>query len=221
MKRIFDFSCSLLGCVLLLPVFCMIAFLIMRDSPGGVFFRGVRVGKNGRPFRIYKFRSMIKGAEGNGKWNVGDTDQRITRIGHFLRNSKIDELPQLINVLKGEMSLVGPRPELKYYVDMYTERERAILDLKPGVTDWASLVNIAQFKEFTKTEDPDRIYLENIRPIKLRLQLYYRYHNSFLDDIYCLLWTIYKVMTRSNALPGKIEKIVYGYKDEVEERISL
>lgn len=201
-----------------MPVFIVVGFLIMLDSPGGIFFRGIRIGENGRPFRIYKFRSMVKDAEGNGKWNVGDKDQRITRIGHFLRNSKLDELPQLINVLKGDMSLVGPRPELKYYVDMYTEKEKAILDLKPGITDWASLVNIAQFKEFTKTEDPDRIYLENIRPIKLQLQLYYRYHNSLCDDMYCLLWTIYKVVTRSNALPEKIEQIVYGYKDRVEER---
>ena len=171
------------------------------------------MGKKGKIFYIYKFRSMIKDAEGHGKWNVGDNDTRITRMGHFLRKSKLDEIPQLINVFKGDMSLVGYRPELKYYVDMYTEREMPILDLKPGITDWASITNFNQFVGFTKASDPDEYYLKVVRPLKLELQLYYRYHHNLVDDFRCIAWTGYKVLTRSSRLPKEIQKIVDGYRD--------
>lgn len=120
MKRAIDIIVSGIGLMILSPICLILAICIIIDSPGGVFFRGPRVGKNGKIFYIYKFRSMIKDAEGHGKWNVGDNDTRITRMGHFLRKSKLDEIPQLINVFKGDMSLVGYRPELKYYVDMYS-----------------------------------------------------------------------------------------------------
>lgn len=179
----------------------IISLIIVTGSKGGVFFRGVRVGQHGKDFRIFKFRSMKPDCEGKGKWNVGDDDDRITPIGHFLRKSKVDELPQLINVLKGDMSFVGPRPELRYYTDMYTECEMAILDQKPGITDWASMANIAQFKGFTKAIDPDAYYLNVVRPLKLKLQLYYRNHHSFLGDIKCIFWTVYKVITKSDKLP--------------------
>ena len=167
MKRVFDFSVSLIGLIILSPVFLVLSIIIILDSPGGVFFRGVRVGQHGKDFRIFKFRSMLPDCEGKGKWNVGNNDDRITRVGHFLRNTKLDELPQLINVLKGDMSLVGPRPELRYYINMYTPREMPILDLKPGITDWASITNFEQFKGFTEAADPDAYYLNFIRPIKL------------------------------------------------------
>lgn len=220
MKRVVDFICSLLGLIILSPVFVILSIMIVKDSPGGVFFRGPRVGIHGKEFRIYKFRSMIPDCEGKGKWNVGDKDDRITKMGHFLRKSKLDELPQLINVLKGDMSLVGPRPELRYYTDMYTEKEKAILDLKPGITDWASMTNFEQFKGFTTASDPDKFYLEQIRPLKLRLQLYYRYHHGFLSDIKCIFWTVYKVITHSQKLPNEIQKIVddYKIKSEIETR---
>ena len=208
MKRVFDFVASMIGLIVLLPVFLVLAIVITQDSPGGVFFRGPRVGQHAKIFRIYKFRSMKPECEGHGKWNVGDKDDRITRVGHFLRKSKLDELPQLINVIKGDMSLVGPRPELQYYVDMYTEAEKPILDLKPGITDWASMVNFEQFKGFTLSEDPDAFYLEQIRPLKLKLQLYYRYNHSFVQDIKCILWTVYKVITHSKRLPKAIQNIV-------------
>lgn len=208
MKRIFDFMASLIGLIILSPVFLVLSILIVLDSSGGVFFRGQRVGQNGKLFKIYKFRSMKPDCEGKGKWNVGDNDDRITKIGHFLRKSKLDEIPQLINVLKGEMSLVGYRPELKYYVDMYTEKEKPILDLKPGITDWASMVNIEQFKNFTESSDPDEFYLKKVRPLKLQLQLYYRYNNGFWSDIYCIFYTVYKVITHSKKLPKDIQKIV-------------
>lgn len=212
MKRIFDLIASIIGIILLSPIFLIVSLLISLDSPGGVFFRGERVGQFGKVFKIYKFRSMKPNCEGKGKWNVGDNDNRITRIGHFLRKSKLDEIPQLINVIKGEMSLVGYRPELKYYTDMYTDEEKKILDLKPGITDWASMTNFDQFKGFTEARDPDIFYLEEVRPLKLRLQLYYRYNNNFWTDIYCIFYTVYKVITHSQKLPKNIQKIVDDYK---------
>lgn len=219
MKRLLDLFASSLGLLLLFPLFLVLAIVIIIDSPGGVFFRGQRVGQHGKIFKIYKFRSMKPDCEGKGKWNVGDNDDRITRVGHFLRKSKLDELPQLINVLKGEMSLVGPRPELEYYVNMYTKDEKPILDLKPGITDWASMTNFEQFKGFTGADDPDKYYLEQIRPLKLKLQLYYRYHHSFLSDIKCLIWTVYKVISHSQRLPKDIQLIVDEYFNSARKAI--
>ena len=220
MKRAFDIFVSLIGLIVLSPVFLILSLIIVIDSPGGVFFRGVRVGKNGKDFRIFKFRSMRPDCEGKGKWNVGNDDDRITRVGHFLRNTKLDELPQLINVLIGDMSLVGPRPELRVYIDMYTEREMPILDLKPGITDWASMTNFEQFKGFTEASDPDQYYLETVRPLKLELQLYYRYNNSFWGDIKCLFWTGYKVIFRSQKLPSDVQKIVDDMKVKMQNKQS-
>lgn len=212
MKRLFDILASAFGLLVLSPVMLILALLIVMDSKGGVFFRGVRVGQHGKDFRIFKFRSMKPDCEGKGKWNVGDNDDRITKMGHFLRKSKLDELPQLINVLIGDMSFVGPRPELRYYIDMYTEREMPILDQKPGITDWASMANIAQFKGFTEAADSDEYYLKVVRPLKLELQLYYRYNHSFFGDIECILWTVYKVITKSDKLPNDVQKIVDEYE---------
>ncbi|SHJ32564.1 sugar transferase [Bacteroides stercorirosoris] len=212
MKRLFDIIFSFIGLVCLSPILLIISLIIVTGSKGGVFFRGVRVGQHGKDFRIFKFRSMKPDCEGKGKWNVGDDDDRITPIGHFLRKSKVDELPQLINVLKGDMSFVGPRPELRYYTDMYTECEMAILDQKPGITDWASMANIAQFKGFTEAIDPDAYYLNVVRPLKLKLQLYYRNHHSFLGDIKCIFWTVYKVITKSDKLPKDVQEILDNYE---------
>ena len=217
MKRLFDIVASLVGLIVLSPVFLIVSIMIVLDSKGGVFFRGERVGRHNKTFRIFKFRSMVPDCEGKGKWNVGDKDDRITRVGHFLRKSKLDELPQLINVLRGEMSFVGYRPELRYYIDMYTETEMPILDLKPGITDWASMANFEQFKGFTASEDPDVFYLEQVRPLKLRLQLYYRYHHGFWSDLGCIFWTIFKVLTHSQKLPKDVQKIVDDYKAEKEQ----
>lgn len=216
MKRLFDILAGGFGLILLSPVFLIMSIVITLDSPGGVFFRGPRVGKNGKVFRIFKFRSMVKDCEGKGKWNVGDNDSRITKTGHFLRKTKLDEIPQLINVFLGNMSFVGPRPELQVYVDMYTDEEKKILDLKPGITDYASMVNIAQFETFTKAVDPDEAYLKYIRPLKIKLQLYYREHHSFFGDIRIIFWTIYKVLTHSDKLPKEINSIVEEHKKYVE-----
>ena len=219
-KRGFDFLVALIGLILLSPLFLVLSVMIIRDSRGGVFFRGERVGQHGESFRIYKFRSMIPDCEGKGKWNVGDDDDRITKVGHFLRKTKLDELPQLINVLTGDMSLVGPRPELRFYVDMYTQEEMPILDLKPGITDWASITNFQQFKAFTEADDPDSYYLHYVRPLKLKLQLYYRYHNRFLTDLRCIFWTVYKVITHSQKLPEDVQRIVDEYYGTIENRIT-
>lgn len=217
MKRLFDIVASGFGLILLSPVFLVLSIMIVSDSPGGVFFRGPRVGKNGKTFRIFKFRSMIKDCEGKGKWNVGDNDDRITRTGHFLRKTKLDEIPQLINVFIGDMSFVGPRPELRVYVDMYTEEEKKILDLKPGITDYASMANIAQFETFTKAVDPDVAYLKYIRPLKLKLQLYYREHHSFFGDIRLIFWTVYKVITRSDKVPKEVMPIIEEHNRYVQK----
>lgn len=218
MKRVLDLLFSTIGLVLLSPLFLIMSIIISVDSPGGPFFRGPRVGQYGKIFKIFKFRSMKKDCEGKGKWNISDHDDRITRVGHFLRKSKIDEIPQLINVFLGDMSFVGYRPELKYYVDMYTDREKPILDLKPGITDWASITNFEQFKGFTSAKDPDQFYLEQVRPLKLRLQLYYRYHHSLLSDISCIAWTAFKVVTHSQKLPKDVQKIVDDYRKEQEAK---
>ena len=184
------------------------AVIIILDSEGGVFFKGVRVGKDGIPFKIFKFRSMHKNSEGKGNWSVSDNDSRITRVGHFIRNTKIDEIPQLINILRGEMSFVGPRPEVQYWVNMYNEEEKRILDIKPGMTDWASIVYFDQFAYLENGNDTDEIYFRQIRPLKLKLQLYYSRHNSIITDGEIILWTIYKVMFRKKVLPNKVNKII-------------
>ena len=221
MKRLFDIVVSGIGLILLSWLFLILAIAIKIDSPGGVFFRGPRVGKNGKTFRIFKFRSMIPDCEGKGKWNVGDDDDRITRVGHFLRKTKLDEIPQLINVFIGNMSFVGPRPELQVYVDMYTDEEKPILDLKPGITDYASMANIAQFEVFTKAEDSDEAYLKYVRPLKLKLQLYYRYHHSFFGDIRIIFWTVYKVIFKSDKLPKEIVPIVEEHERNIKNNSAI
>lgn len=221
MKRLFDIVVSGIGLILLSWLFLILAIAIKIDSPGGVFFRGPRVGQNRKTFRIIKFRSMIPDCEGKGKWNVGDDDDRITRMGHFLRKTKLDEIPQLINVFIGNMSFVGPRPELQVYVDMYTDEEKPILDLKPGITDYASMANIAQFEVFTKAEDSDEAYLKYVRPLKLKLQLYYRYHHSFFGDIRIIFWTVYKVIFKSGKLPKEIVPIVEEHERNIKSNSAV
>lgn len=142
-------------------------------------------------------------------------------MGHFLRKTKLDEIPQLINVFIGNMSFVGPRPELQVYVDMYTDEEKPILDLKPGITDYASMANIAQFEVFTKAEDSDEAYLKYVRPLKLKLQLYYRYHHSFFGDICIIFWTVYKVIFKSDKLPKEIVPIVEEHERNIKNNSAI
>lgn len=193
-KRIFDIIVSLLGLILVIPLFLMIAILIKDESPGPVFFRGLRIGKNGKEFRIFKFRSMVANAEKLGGPSTKGDDFRLTKIGKFLKKYQIDELPQLINVLRGEMSFVGPRPEVKIYVDMMSDEERKIIfSIKPGMTDLASLWNFHEGEMLMGSSDPEKTYMEKIRPIKLKLQQEYVKNHSFLLDLKIVIKTVLKV----------------------------
>jgi lipopolysaccharide/colanic/teichoic acid biosynthesis glycosyltransferase len=195
LKRLFDIFFSFLGLILVLPLFLVIAFLIKRESPAGpVFYRGVRVGKDGKPFRMFKFRTMVPDAEKLGGPSTAGDDPRLLKIGHFLKKYQLDELPQLINVLKGEMSLVGPRPEVKMYVDMMTEEEKnIILSVKPGMTDLASLWNFHEGEILRGSPDPEKTYQEKIWPEKKRLQIKYIKERSFWLDLKIILKTILKI----------------------------
>jgi len=195
-KRLFDIIVSSIGLLILSPLFLLIALFIKLDSPGPVFYRGIRVGRFGKPFRIFKFRTMVVDAEKLGGPSTADDDPRITRAGKFIRKYKLDELPQLINVLKGEMSIVGPRPEVQMYVDMFTEEEKAILNVRPGMTDWASLWDIDEGAILAGSPDPEKTYMEKIRPEKLRLQLEYVRNHSFRVDMKIILKTLKSIFWR-------------------------
>jgi len=194
LKRIFDFILSFFGLIFLLPLFFVLAILIKSDSWGPVFYRGVRVGKNGKLFRIYKFRSMVANAEKVGGPSTSKTDFRVTKVGKIIRRYKFDEFSQLINVLKGEMSLVGPRPEVPFYVDMMSEEERkVILSVKPGITDWASIWNSHEEDILKDSPDPEKVYQEKIRPEKIRLQMKYVKERTFLTDLKIIFDTVLKL----------------------------
>lgn len=194
-KRIFDIFVSFFGLILFSPLFLIISILIKLDSPGPVFYRGERIGKFGKPFRIFKFRTMIKGAEKLGGPSTAADDPRLTKIGKFLRKYKLDELPQLINVLKGEMSLVGPRPEVKMYIEMLKpEKKEKILSVKPGMTDLASLWDFHEEEILKGSSDPEKTYMEKIRPKKIELQLEYVKNHSFLLDLKIIFKTLLKLI---------------------------
>ncbi len=195
-KGVFDFFLSLLGLTLLSPILIIISIKIKSEDDGTVFYRGERVGLHGKPFRIFKFRTMVVDAEKMGASSTSDDDLRITRIGRFLRKYKLDELPQLINVLVGDMSLVGPRPEVKKFTDLYTDEEKVILTVRPGITDWASLWNPDEGELLKGSLDPDKDYLEKIRPEKIRLQLKYVRERSFWTDIKIIFLTIKTIIIK-------------------------
>lgn len=173
MIRLCDIVFSAIGLLLLSPLFLLIYVLIRCESKGGGFYCQQRVGKDGRMFDLYKFRSMRTGSDKKGLITVGGHDSRITRMGYFIRKYKIDELPQLWNVLKGDMSLVGPRPEVKKYVDLYTEEQRRVLSVRPGITDYASIEYVDENEILGKAEDPDKVYVEEIMPAKIKLNMRY------------------------------------------------
>ncbi len=193
-KRAFDLVFSSIVLLLLAPVIIAIAFLVKLDSRGSVFYRGIRVGKDGRPFRMVKFRTMVVEADQIGGPSTPDTDPRITRVGRLLRSYKLDELPQLIHVLKGEMSIVGPRPEVPEYVALLTENEKEILSVRPGMTDWASIWNSNEGTALAGSDDPEKTYLEKIRPEKIRLQLEYVRRRSFWVDLQIIVSTFLELV---------------------------
>lgn len=183
MKRLFDILFSLIVLAFAAVPFVFIALAIVFDSKGGVFFHQERVGLNGKHFFLHKFRTMRPATEKLGQLTVGTRDPRITGIGYFLRKYKLDELPQLFNILKGEMSVVGPRPEVPKYVAMYNEQQRVVLTVKPGLTDFASIDFVDENALLSESENPERAYIEEIMPLKLNLNLKYVREMSLMTDL--------------------------------------
>ena len=187
LKRLMDIALAVLGLTLTAPVLAAVAVLIKFKDGGPVFYRGVRVGRGGAHFRMFKFRTMVIDADRFGGPSAADGDPRITRVGAWLRRNKVDELPQFINVLTGDMSFVGPRPEVPYYVGLYTAEEKIILSVRPGITDFATLWNANEGEVLAASADPERTYMEKIRPQKIRLQLDYVRRRSLWIDVY-IIW---------------------------------
>ena len=192
--RLLDIVLSLLGLLFLLPIMVILAVWIKFDSQGSIFFRQIRVGKDGRDFRIYKFRTMIVNAEKMGIITIGERDPRITNSGYFLRKYKLDELPQLINVLKGEMSFVGPRPEVRKYVEMYNQEQLKILTVTPGITDYASIEYINEDEILGKSLDPERTYIEEIMPQKIKYNMKYINNKTVIEYFKIIFLTIIKII---------------------------
>lgn len=194
LKRLFDMVFSFLGLIITSPLLIVMAVLIKLDSKGPVFHRGIRIGKNGKPFRIFKFRTMVENAQNLGGPSTAADDPRLTKIGKFLKKYQLDELPQLLDVLRGKMSFVGPRPEVQMYVDiMSKEEKKTILSVLPGMTDLACLQNFHEGEVLRGSPDPEKTYLKEIRPKKIELQLEYVKNHSFLLDIKIILKTIFKI----------------------------
>lgn len=189
-KRIFDIVFSCMGLILLTPLLLLIALVVKLSSPGPVFYRGARLGRYGRPFRVFKFRTMVVDAEKIGHLATPNGDRRVTNVGIALRNYKLDELPQLLNVLRGEMSLVGPRPEAEFYFQYYSKEEKdTILSVRPGITDYGSL-HFHDEGKLIVGSDPVTFYIKKILPYKLQLQLQYIRERSFIGDLHVILATI-------------------------------
>lgn len=196
LKRGFDIAASAAALIALAPLLLALALLVALGSPGGAFFRQVRVGRGGREFLLLKFRSMRPGSEALGQLTVGGHDPRITRIGRFLRRTKLDELPQLWNVLTGRMSIVGPRPEVPRYVALYTPEQREVLRVRPGLTSLASLAWIDESEALARSADPERAYVEEVMPAKLALDLRYVRERTFLLDLRIIARTALRVLRR-------------------------
>ncbi len=193
-KRLFDIVFSLLGIILAFPLMLAIGLVIKSKTPGPVFYKADRIGKNGKPIKVYKFRTMVLNADKMGGPSTAADDSRLTKIGLFLKKYQFDELPQLFNVFKGDMSLVGPRPEVKMYVDMMTNEEKnVILSVRPGITDWASLWNFHEAEILKGSADPEKTYMEKIRPEKIRLQIKYVKERGFWTDIKIIFMTMLKI----------------------------
>ncbi|MDD5679965.1 MAG: sugar transferase [Candidatus Omnitrophica bacterium] len=196
LKRSFDIVISLAGLIFLSPVFLIISALIKAEDSGPILYKGTRVGLNGKEFKMFKFRTMVVNADKIGGPSTADDDSRITHIGRFLRKYKLDEIPQMINVFRGEMSIVGPRPEVPFYVNMFTAEEKKILTVRPGITDWASLWNHDEGAVLAGSPDPEKTYMEKIRPEKIRLQMKYVDERSFWADLKIIAMTAAKLLKR-------------------------
>lgn len=195
MKRIFDIVSSLIVLVIFSPFFFIISLLIALESRGGVLYKQVRIGKDEKPFYLLKFRTMKAGADQKGQITVGMKDPRITRVGGFLRRFKLDEIPQLFNIIKGDMSVVGPRPEVPKYVALYTAEQKKVLSVRPGLTDYASLQYIKENELLGKSADPEKTYIEEVIPAKLALNMKYVRERSFGLDLKLIFKTIGKLFS--------------------------
>lgn len=195
MKRLFDIIASGFGLIVLSPIFFILAIWIKLDSKGPVFYRQVRVGKNNKDFRIFKFRSMRVGSDKGSLVTIGGRDSRITRSGYIIRKLKLDELPQLINVFVGDMSLVGPRPEVRHYVDYWTSEQMHVLDVRPGITDPASIKFRNENELMEQAEDPEDYYINVIMQEKLKLYLEYVHNHTFFGDIGLIFKTFWVIIT--------------------------
>lgn len=193
-KRAFDIIVSATALLLLLPLFLLLAFAVALSSPGGAFFRQTRVGRDERTFSLLKFRTMRPGSEAKGQITVGGRDPRITGIGYFLRKSKLDELPQLLNVLLGDMSIVGPRPEVPKYVALYSEQQREVLSVRPGITSLASIAYINENEVLGRSSDPEKTYIEEVMPAKLALDLQYVRDKSLARDLGIIFSTLRRLV---------------------------
>jgi len=193
LKRFFDLFATFFAIILLSPLIIFIGLFIIFESNGGIFYIQKRVGKNNIDFNLYKFRTMYVDSDKKGLLTVGAKDNRITKIGYYLRKYKIDELPQLFNVFKGDMSLVGPRPEVRKYVEMYNSEQKAVLNIRPGITDYASIKYFDENAILGKSENPERTYIEEIMPHKLNLNLHYISEMSFLTDFKIIFSTVFKI----------------------------
>ncbi len=193
-KRVFDILFSFMGLLLLLPILLIIAVLVKTSSKGPIFYKQIRVGKNDKDFVLLKFRTMQENSDKNGLLTIGNHDNRITPIGYYLRKIKADELPQLWNVLKGDMSIVGPRPEVRKYVNEYTEEQRKVLLVRPGLTDMASIEYINENEILAQSENPEKTYREQIMQEKLKLNFEYINHISLKCDIHIIFKTLFKII---------------------------
>ena len=194
MKRIFDIVTSSVILLIFFPVGILISLAITMESRGGVFYRQERIGRYGMPFKVFKFRTMKVDSEKLGTLTVGMKDNRITAVGVFLRKLKLDEFPQFLNVLVGQMSIVGPRPEVKEYVDLYSEEQRKVLDVKPGITDYASLEYFKENELLGKSDNPRKTYIDEIMPAKLELNKKYLTNPTIIEDIKIMWKTFLKMV---------------------------
>lgn len=195
MIRFYDILFSIIGLVILSPLFTVLYLLIRIESQGGGFYSQERIGKNGKPFKLFKFRSMRIGSDKKGLITIGEKDNRITKTGFILRKYKLDELPQLWNVFIGDMSLVGPRPEVKKYTDLYTEDQKQVLQVRPGITDWASIKYVDENKILGESKDPDDAYVNLIMPNKIKLNMVYIQHQT-LGEYFKIIFTTFKEIVR-------------------------
>jgi lipopolysaccharide/colanic/teichoic acid biosynthesis glycosyltransferase len=198
MKRLMDLFLSLCILALFLPFGLLLSLCIVLESRGGVFYRQERIGRKGQPFKLIKFRSMRPNADRDGKLTVGERDPRVTRVGTFIRKYKLDEFPQFINVLKGEMSVVGPRPEVVEYVRQYSDEQRRVLDFKPGITDLASITYFEENKLLANAADPQQTYVEEIMPEKIRINLAYQTNATVLSDLGVVWKTAWRMVRKSS-----------------------